>query len=500
MTTAVGLNNVFMTSKEIAELLTERTANSVAKQIEIYLTPVMSATDSIKSLYTTVEWNKERYPEIETLLMNQINLYPTIRAINVGFNDGDFLMVKKNFDDTISIKEINRNDSSPYVHWKHYDEEMQLISSELTDLDDYNHLERDWYKGTLKNNGIYWSQVYQFFTDKDYGITVGLPIYYDNEVVGVISYDYKLTALDNYINSLTVTDSGEVLVLNYKDDIVAFSSSDLLLKENIIRPIKMNMIEDTSVLEVINSSNRVNDDVNMLKIKGKEYFYTFRKLNSLENNKWQLLLMIPEEDLLRGYWTTRDLMIAAIVMIIILLLMLNYYRKSEMSIKNNLIVLTQRDALTNLYNRRTANEKYLNWITGERRRIYPITVILCDIDFFKKINDNYGHDCGDYVLKQIAQLLVDNTRENDVVSRWGGEEFMILLKDTNLNEGSTVAETLRVKTELSSLEYGGEKIRITMSFGLATTDQKTDLDQVVNQADKNLYIAKKNGRNQVIYK
>ena len=132
-----------------------------------------------------------------------------------------------------------------------------------------------------------------------------------------------------------------------------------------------------------------------------------------------------------------------------------------------------------------------------------IAVLMFDIDFFKKFNDTYGHECGDFVLISVANLIKTSLRETDIASRYGGEEFTVLLRKGKKNEAMKVAERIRKKIEGYDFVYNEQHLHVTVSGGVAVFDKETnpvDLPNVfVNQADTGLYMSKNNGRNQVTY-
>ena len=132
-----------------------------------------------------------------------------------------------------------------------------------------------------------------------------------------------------------------------------------------------------------------------------------------------------------------------------------------------------------------------------------IAVLMFDIDFFKKFNDTYGHECGDFVLISVANLIKTSLRETDIASRYGGEEFTVLLRKGKKNEAMKVAERIRKKIEGYDFVYNDQHLHVTVSGGVAVFDKETnpvDLPNVfVNQADTGLYMSKNNGRNQVTY-
>ncbi len=132
-----------------------------------------------------------------------------------------------------------------------------------------------------------------------------------------------------------------------------------------------------------------------------------------------------------------------------------------------------------------------------------IAVIMFDIDFFKKFNDTYGHECGDFVLKSVADLIRKNLRDSDVASRYGGEEFTALLIDAGKEEAMVVAERIRSTINEHDFVYNDQHLHVTISGGVSVFDAKTNLvsspNEFVNQADQGLYMSKNNGRNRVTF-
>ncbi|MDD6070086.1 MAG: sensor domain-containing diguanylate cyclase [Clostridiales bacterium] len=157
----------------------------------------------------------------------------------------------------------------------------------------------------------------------------------------------------------------------------------------------------------------------------------------------------------------------------------------------------QIDQLTGLKNRRGFYEYYAEKMenTDSDR---PMCIVICDIDFFKKVNDTYGHNAGDAVLIHVADVLHGNLRIGDEVVRWGGEEFVFLLQNKNLEEAAEFAEEVRKQIETTVCEYAGSRIKVTMSFGVEALNRDRDLAENIKRADDKLYIAKSFGRNRVV--
>lgn len=155
-----------------------------------------------------------------------------------------------------------------------------------------------------------------------------------------------------------------------------------------------------------------------------------------------------------------------------------------------------RDPLTNLFNRRYLTEILEIELPRATREAQPLGMLIADVDFFKKINDTYGHKAGDLVLQALADLLMNNVGEGETVYRYGGEEFLILLPATPLHAAYQRAEKLRQKFAALRVPHKGHQIQATMSLGVASfpTHGSND-DELLQAADKALYVAKNSGRN-----
>lgn len=163
--------------------------------------------------------------------------------------------------------------------------------------------------------------------------------------------------------------------------------------------------------------------------------------------------------------------------------------------------LSITDPLTGCYNRTYLNERMLMELNRAKRYRHPLSMILCDIDHFKKINDTYGHQAGDHVLKEFAGLLIRSIRNTvDWIVRYGGEEFLIILPESDWIGASNLAERLRRIVSEKVIHIEKTEIRLTASFGVTgfhsiPRDAEIPMEAIINQADRHLYLAKQCGRN-----
>lgn len=158
-------------------------------------------------------------------------------------------------------------------------------------------------------------------------------------------------------------------------------------------------------------------------------------------------------------------------------------------------ITASMDGLSGLLNRRSWYEK--------SQKIFELKdnvfFFMLDIDFFKKINDTYGHDTGDVVIRRISDILLEQTREQDIVGRLGGEEFGVLLSNSKLDDIINIAQRIRETVEKETISHNNQHIKVTVSMGISIKNQNIkDFKEFIKLADLNLYKAKESGRNRIV--
>ena len=159
---------------------------------------------------------------------------------------------------------------------------------------------------------------------------------------------------------------------------------------------------------------------------------------------------------------------------------------------------SETDPLTGLFNRRTFMQKIANEALRFKRTQKPFSILFGDIHLFKKINDTYGHLAGDAILVSISHILNTEKREIDQVARWGGEEFLVLLPETNLKGAVLSGNKIRKSISAKPVIHEGQEIHVTMSFGVSEYNGETPIEKTIDLADQRLYLAKNSGRNKVV--
>ncbi len=175
-----------------------------------------------------------------------------------------------------------------------------------------------------------------------------------------------------------------------------------------------------------------------------------------------------------------------------------HYQSQLQITLDELATMSRIDGLTQIYNRRHWQESLEQEYAKARRHDKKLSLIMLDLDYFKLLNDNYGHQCGDMVLTEVSALIGDLLRVEDIFGRYGGEEFAIVLPETNLSGAKELAERICRKVATTKLHYNDELLEVTISLGVAQlSGNESSYEAIITHADSALYQAKAQGRNQV---
>lgn len=223
---------------------------------------------------------------------------------------------------------------------------------------------------------------------------------------------------------------------------------------------------------------------------------------NLNNGRWVLMASLAERDLLNSWFRLVVLGVLAFLVIAMLQWVLLHYVHANFLQRERLAQEARHDPLTNLSNRRHFGELAHGACSLARRYQQPLCVLSLDLDFFKKINDTYGHDFGDAMLKHMAHTLRGSLRESDIAARFGGEEFVVAMPHTTLDVAQEVAERIRAGIATHAVKFKDLAIRLTVSIGAAqiTTDElevSEGIHAALARADQALYQSKHEGRNRV---
>lgn len=275
----------------------------------------------------------------------------------------------------------------------------------------------------------------------------------------------------------------------YQHDIYFFNKDNKIL----IASKEVNEIskeKEEQLKKIINSFNKDSKSSYEYKKDGKTYIVNIRFIDELN---LYLCVEASQEKLTKDLANTfyLNIVMFTIIIFIIMILIIYYINNNH----NILQKFANTDKLTSLHNRNNFDKAFKNIFNTKKENL---TLLIFDVDKFKTINDEYGHLIGDKVLVRVSQLFKNTFREHDLIARWGGDEFIAVLPDVNKQSAYKLAQRLRVKVEE---DKGLKEIldkSITISMGIATRTNETNIEELFLKVDKNLYQAKKEGRNKIV--
>jgi len=256
----------------------------------------------------------------------------------------------------------------------------------------------------------------------------------------------------------------------------------------------------------LNKLQRIYDLYNVMglvkkNIDIKDFVYHDSSLINHLKNEFKRLSEYKELPYLYFFIGLFTLLIIVIIYKNIVLYKVTHQLKSNeeklLQMNKELKDLSEKDFLTKIYNRRYFETISKESISLAKREGKDVSILLIDLDNFKKINDTYGHQVGDYVLCAVADLMMEHKRKSDVICRYGGEEFAILLPNTSLHGAKKYSENLRKTIEHAKLKVDNLSIKVTASMGLTLCNASDDIYSALDRADEGMYVAKKNGKNQL---
>lgn len=275
----------------------------------------------------------------------------------------------------------------------------------------------------------------------------------------------------------------DFLFVNEDNEVILSSLADLVVTDEFIPKLDSVGLPDSA------SPTRASLDSQLIEVNSEDYLISEIAIEELD---WRLLLLVPlkarQAQIIRSFATSTFTSVVLVILLIGASLYLLMLYKISLEKK------TEIDLLSGLPNRRFLQRRF-----GQLRRSNTqLSVVIADLDFFKNINDSYGHEVGDQVIKAAANGLKEGLREMDIVGRWGGEEFVMLIPASSIDMAQSIAERARSKLERMNIDTPTGSVSVTASFGVAFGSAASEsLSDLLARADNALYEAKNNGRNQV---
>lgn len=423
--------------------------------------------------------------------------YPQIESLQYGDKNGNYVMYRKDnlgnintkivYPDTAAPKEL----AKPRVIWRYFQGDT-MTSEVIIEGVDYDPRTRPWYIGAKGINALYMTEPYEFFTGKTLGITAAQRLYRNQQFYGVYSFDVRLDNLISYVNTLDLTARGETFLVTSDQTVIGKFEVPLSgeVVSSVLEPLPVEYLE-------IIKEKRYGEAI-PIKRGSTASLVVFHPILADFYFPWHVGVQVDESLLTESYKLNARLSLALSFLLVILTSLLLFYRSRQKKIHRQLDDLASHDQLTGLLNRHSFDALSELLLNRYQEQGDIFSILIGDIDNFKRLNDTFGHGVGDEVLMALADVFSNNIRGTDFACRWGGEEFLIVFPSMNQEAAAVVAQSLLKRIEFQQLQTQVGVISITMSFGLATFNGSESMVELINRADGYLYRAKAKGRNCVV--
>jgi diguanylate cyclase (GGDEF)-like protein len=473
---------------ENADTIMGHVSESVLERTQRFLLPAEQSAQVLHGLMErgTLVPNTQSF---EDYLIEQLAAVPQLTGLYFGGLDGSFIFAKREING-FSIKNIGFTNGIRKTSFRDFDINSKLVASRLDPADVYDPRTRGWFKDASQRENLIWTGPYVFFSSQRPGITTALPVSNSSgKRLGVVGVDIEISVLSEFIGKIPTSDNGAAFIVTKDGDVVGMPDLSKKLKPGSRTLPKLQEVGSQSALEL--QKLELNEGkLQSYNVGNQEWVGLIRPLLVNQDADWLLGIHAPKTDFIgssenifnRQIWQT----IAVSLLVIACSVPLIWRFSSPIE---NWYHRATTDELTQLLNRTEflkRAKKLLTQTTGSS------VVVMFDLDKFKTVNDVFGHDAGDKVLKTITARLRERVRQHDLVARFGGDEFAMLLPNISLITAQERLEQWRAEI------VEPFKKMVSVSVGMVEINPNQELDLKLKEADQALLAAKGSGRNRIM--
>lgn len=499
-----GVNGERVLKKQARELLHNRTSES-AQYARAFLANVQSQVEMSHKLFGDGLQIDSDLQALEDYYIAQLEVQPVVAGLYSSNMQGDFYYVSRSIEPSkgkYRVKVIRRtaDEVITKVWWREANDPQKKFLEELPD-DGFDSRMRPWFIDATSKKTMIWTDPYVFFTTQRLGITVAAP--YEDEVtgrvLGALGIDVELTEMASFLKALDKTRFGSSFIVTHKGTFIADSEmtkSGLSLTSPTLQSVE----ESNNALVKKAYAAILAGDKKDFSVEGAEYLVDAIPLSLEQSVPWYIVSYAKKDDFLqeitsnnrRNYW------LAGLVTLLSVLLGWWFAKVLSRPVQD-LEDQANRDQLTGLYNRHYLNNN-VDYILEQAERNTTVTSFaILDIDKFKEVNDSYGHDFGDAVLKNFAKRFQNKLRTDDLLVRLGGEEFLLILPNTSAENAELILNQRREAVNARPYVSHGAEAIVTFSAGVVDVEgNQVSFQEIYKRADQALYRAKQQGRDRVV--
>lgn len=487
-------------------------ANATGESLEhtrAFLDGAQRTAATASSIFATGVVDSLDRGQLENYFVSLLQHHDAFAGMYLGTLEGEFLYVSRDADRELAyrIKRIDADRPGAVVWYRTHTAEAVAVQHEPHD--EYDPRTRPWFKAALARADFVWTEPYLFFTDRKLGITAATPVRDgDGKLLGVLGIDLELEDLASFLGAHEISESGSAFIASVDGVLIAapFAGESRQLASTTVtqHPLpatdKIADVAGREALAAVRKANTGGGEVANFRVEGREYLVDFLPLTLADGRQWLVGTFAPEDEFLQAMRAhERNNIVMALAMLAASMLIGWMLAGTVWTPVAALHDQANRDQLTKVFNRRYLERQAPLIFAEAQRDALPVSVVLIDIDRFKRVNDTHGHGVGDEVIQETARRLRSAARIGDIVARIGGEEFMLLLPTASSEIAVRICERILEWFHDKPVQTGAGPLHITFSAGVATrTRGAQSFDEVRAAADKALYRAKRTGRDRIV--
>jgi diguanylate cyclase (GGDEF)-like protein len=445
---------------------------------------------------------------LERYFLAQLHSNPQLAGIYLGQPNGGFVFVKRD-GQGFSSKFIGFASGVRQVKRVTRDANLNILKRETLPADTYDPRSRPWYRAANRAGATIWTDPYVFFTSRRPGVTAASPVMRANEMIGVIGVDIEISGLSNFLNDVPLSEHGRAFIVDRNGTAVAFPKLDWVGREFSDELPKADMVGGAVVQQMlgagssrdlpssINSSDTGSFNMSSFEVGQDGYFGILRPFTIGNGTSWLIGVHAPSHDFMQEFVAQNAEQNTRIAWIFALPCLLAWPLVFGATLPfTKLQRQATIDDLTGLPNRAEFMRQAARNIKQLHRQGRTAVIAILDLDGFKQVNDQFGHQSGDEVLSIVGQRLSMASRESDLIGRLGGDEFALLLPDVRAEDAQTFVARIRATLCDQPVRSGLDEHHIGATIGVTVLEGAMSLPELLAKADRALLGGKTKSKNQ----
>ena len=515
---AVLASQRFATDRALHEHTYELLQNVVDETRENAAGYLQQAQDSVSlavGIFEAMLLSGEDPDKLERYFLEQLRVIPQIDALYFGDTAGNFVFSKRDGAQAKKgfFSKIIQTSQPPAsrVTLVNRTECMVETSRKFDPKDSYDPRVRPWFELAQTADKEVWTDPYIFYTSQLPGLTVARAVRdEDDRLLGVIGADIELTALSEFLTTQRVGTSGAAFIVNSSGDVLAHPYATELAQREDESKLRLKRLSELDTLTA-RAGARLKESFpdlvalnhtqfDSFEFNEERYLSMFVPLLNRGGKQWVMGVYAPEDEMAQKIREgQRESIFLGVAMSLLTITGAVLIGLIVLRPINTLQRQAREDPLTGLLNRRSFDESAAMELSKARRAAQSFAAVMIDIDFFKPINDEHGHAVGDEVLLAVSRRINRGLSDDDLLSRYGGEEFAIVLPDASLEQALNVSERLRELVGAEPVKTSIGPLDVTISLGVAEiVSENETIAELLNRADQGLLAAKRQGRDCVV--